>query len=63
MSDWLFRTLMTILSIIIIAQLVMLVITKPRPIMCLNGIIMEQHEDLWAQVGIFPTHCVTIDRN
>jgi hypothetical protein len=63
MSTWTFRTLMTILGIVIIAQLVMLVITKPRPIMCLGGVIMEQHDDMWIQVGMFPKFCVPIDKD
>lgn len=63
MSNWTYRILMTILAIVFISQLVVIVLTKPKPVACINGVIMEQHEDMWVQRGIFATQCMAIDKD
>jgi len=63
MNIWLFRTMMTILAVCVISQIVILALT-PQPIVgCVNGLIMEQHGDVWLQKGLLPQHCLLIDKD
>ena len=61
MSDWLYRIMMTILGIILISQLVVLALAPQPMVGCVNGLIMEQHKDMWVQKGLLPQHCVLVD--
>jgi len=65
MSKWTFRTLMTILSIVIISQFVMLAIAQPPQSMCLNGIVMvpDKGGDMWVQKGLWATYCIPVDKD
>lgn len=63
MSDWLYRTIMVLLGLMLCTQIYVIVTTKPKPVMCLNGVIMEQHENMWIQQGMFPTFCVPVDKD
>jgi hypothetical protein len=65
MSKWTFRTLMTILSIVIISQFVMLAIARPPQSMCLNGIVMvpDKGGDMWVQKGLWATYCIPVDKD
>jgi len=65
MSNWVFRTLMTILGIVIISQLVVLVLTPIPQRMCLNGIIMvpDKGGDMWVQKGLWATYCIPVDKD
>lgn len=61
MSDWIFRIMMTVMAIVIALQIFVLATTKPKPTMCVNGVIMEQQKDMWVQKGMFATQCMNID--
>jgi hypothetical protein len=53
--------MMTILGIILISQLVVLALAPQPMVGCVNGLIMEQHKDMWVQKGLLPQHCVLVD--
>jgi len=62
-SEWLYRGMMALLAIMFIGQ-VYIIATTPEPMVgCVNGIIMEQHADMWVQKGVWPRHCVEIDKD
>ena len=63
MNDWVYRTLMAILAVMITTQLYVIATTKPLPEQCLLGIVMQQHDIMWRQKGIWPTYCVPIDKD
>jgi hypothetical protein len=63
MSDWIYRSMMTILAIMLIGQIVLIALEPVPVIGCVNGYIMEQHNDMWVQRGILPQHCILIDRD
>jgi len=63
MNDWLYRIMMTVLAVCIISQIVVIVLTPAPVVGCVNGLIMEQHKDLWVQRGWLPEHCVLIDKD
>ena len=65
MSTWIFRTLMTVLGIVIISQFVILALTQPPQSMCLNGIVMvpDKGGDMWVQKGLWATHCMPVDKD
>jgi len=63
MNDWVFRGLMAVLAVMITTQLYVIATTKPQPEQCLLGIVMQQHEDMWVQKGMWPSRCVPIDKD
>jgi hypothetical protein len=65
MNTWVYRTLMTILGIVIVSQLVFLATAKPQQTMCLNGIVMVQDKggDMWVQRGLWATYCMPVDKD
>ena len=63
MTDWVFRGLMAVLATLIVLQLYVVATARPRPEMCLLGIVMQQHEDMWVQKGMWPSRCVPIDKD
>jgi hypothetical protein len=63
MSEWLYRSMMAILAIMFVGQ-VYIIVTQPEPVVgCINNIIMEQHQDMWIQKGIWPRHCIMTDKD
>ena len=63
MTDWIFRSLMAVLAMLIVGELYVAATTRPLPEMCLNGIIMQQHSDMWVQKGMWPCQCIPIDKD
>jgi len=65
MNTWVYRTLMTVLGIVIVSQLVFLVTAKPPQVMCLNGVVMVQDRagDMWVQKGLWATQCMPVDKD
>jgi len=63
MSEWLYRSMMASLAIMFILQ-VYVILATPEPVVgCVNNILMEQHQDMWIQKGIWPCHCIMIDKD
>jgi len=63
MSEWLYRSMMASLAIMFILQ-VYVILATPEPVVgCVNNILMEQHQDMWIQKGIWPRHCIMIDKD
>lgn len=63
MNDWVFKGLMAVLATLIVLQLYVVATAKPQPEQCLLGIVMQQHEDMWVQKGMWPSRCVPIDKD
>jgi hypothetical protein len=65
MNPWIFRTLMTIMGIVIASQVIMLALTPPAQSMCLGGIVMvpDRGGDMWVQKGLWATHCMPVDKD
>jgi hypothetical protein len=63
MNTWMYRIAMTLVAINLVMAVIMVVTAKPLPEMCLDGIIMQQHELMWTQKGLWPTHCMPIDKD
>jgi hypothetical protein len=65
MNKWVYRILMGLLWSMIMFGIFDAVTTKPPQEMCLAGIVMVQDKggDWWVQKGLFPTHCVQIDKD
>jgi hypothetical protein len=63
MSTWLYRIMMTLLAVILISQIVVIAITPAPVVECVNGYVMEQHKDMWAQRGLLPADCVPVDKD
>ena len=63
MNTWIYRALMAVLAVILAAQLWMLTTAKPQPEQCLLGIVMQQHQHMWQQKGLWPTYCIPIDKD
>jgi hypothetical protein len=65
MNTWVYRSLMTVLGIVIISQFVMLATARPLHTMCLNGILMvpDKGGDMWVQKGLWATHCMPVDKD
>jgi hypothetical protein len=63
MNTWMYRIAMTLLALNLAMGVYVVATTKPRPEMCLNGIIMQQHELMWVQKGIWATYCMPIDKD
>ena len=63
MSEWLYKGMMAVLAIMFIGQ-VYIIVTNPEPVVgCVNNIIMEQHQDMWIQKGMFPRYCIMTDKD
>ena len=65
MNTWVYKTLMTVLGIVIISQLVALALAPTPQPMCLNGIVMvpDKGGDMWVQRGLWATHCMPVDKD
>ena len=63
MNDWVFRGLMAVLATLIVLQLYVVATAKPQPEQCLLGIVMQQHQHMWQQKGLWPTYCIPIDKD
>jgi len=65
MNTWVYRTLMTLLGVVIISQMVMIALAKPQQVMCLNGVVMVQDRsgDMWVQKGLWATQCMPVDKD
>jgi len=65
MNPWIFRTLITVLGLVIVSQMVMLALAQPPQSMCLGGIVMVQNKagDMWVQKGLWATHCMPVDKD
>ena len=62
MNTWIYRALMAVLAVILATQLWLLT-AKPQPEQCLLGIVMQQHQHMWQQKGLWPTYCIPIDKD
>jgi len=65
MNIWVYRILMSVLAIMIAAQIYVAVTTVPPQRLCLAGIVMvlDKDKDMYVQQGLWPTYCMPIDRN
>ena len=64
MKQWLCRILVAVLAMNAAWDLAMVAMATP-PTMCLNGIMMtpQAGHALWVQKGMWPQHCLPVDRN
>lgn len=60
-----FNILFTLLAVNIAVGIYVAVTTPPTPTYCLSGIVMVQDKggDYMVQPGIFPRHCMAIDKD
>jgi len=65
LTKWLFRVLFTLLALNLILAVYKLISAPPVGYECLGGIVMtyNPHKDMYTQPGLFPEHCVTLDRD
>ena len=65
MNKWVYRTLMSILGLMIATQIYLLATTTPPPAQCIMGIVMVQdkNKDMYVQQGLWPTYCMPIDKD
>jgi len=63
MNTWVYRILMTLLIANIGIGVYALANQKPPQEMCINGILMQPHGDMWQQKGMWPTHCINVDKD
>ena len=63
MNDWVYRFFMAMIMAMLSLQVYLIATARPLPEMCLNGIIMQQHQDMWVQKGWLATHCMPIDKD
>ena len=63
MNTWLYRIMMTMLLANIAIGVYTVYTSTPPITQCLDGIVMEPHEDMWVQKGIWPQHCVPLDKD
>jgi len=63
MNTIVYRVIMTILLANIAFGGYAIVTYKAPPKSCVAGIIMEPKGDMMVQSGLFPTHCLPIDKD
>jgi len=65
MNKWIYRIFMGLLWSMIVVSIFMMLISKPPQGMCLGGIVMtpDKGGDMWVQKGLFPTHCMPVDKD
>ena len=65
MNKWIYRIFMGLLWSMIVVSIFMMLISKPPQVMCLGGIVMtpDKGGDMWVQKGLFPTHCMPVDKD
>lgn len=65
MNTWVYRILMALLAVMIATQVYAIATTKPKPEMCLSGIVMvpDKGGDMWVQKGLWATHCMPVDKD
>jgi hypothetical protein len=65
MTKWTYRILMTVLSANVVLGLWIVGSRQPEPTQCINGIIMvpDRGGDMWVQRGMWPTHCIMVDKD
>ena len=65
MNKWVYRILMSVLGIMIATQIYVLATTIPPAKQCLLGIVMvpDKSGDMYVQQGLWPTYCVSIDKD
>lgn len=63
MSDWVYRLFMAIILAMLALQVYLIATIKAKPVACINGVLMEQHEDMWIQKGLLATYCMPIDKD
>jgi len=56
---------MTVLAINVVLGLWIVGTRQPEPTQCINGIIMvpDRVGDMWVQRGMWPTHCIMVDKD
>jgi hypothetical protein len=56
---------MSVLAIMIATQIYVAVTTVPPQRLCLAGIVMvlDKDKDMYVQQGLWPTHCMPIDKD
>jgi hypothetical protein len=65
MNVWIYRILMGLLSVNILFGVYALATYQAPPKQCLNGIVMiqDKNKDMYVQQGLWPTYCITIDKD
>ena len=65
MNKWIYRIFMTLVWSMVAVSIFMMLISKPPQTMCLGGIVMtpDKGGDMWVQKGLFPTHCMPVDKD
>lgn len=65
MNKWIYRIFMTLVCSMVAVSIFMMLISKPPQTMCLGGIVMtpDKGGDMWVQKGLFPTHCMPVDKD
>jgi len=65
MKKWIYVILMGLLWSMVVVSIFSAVATKPPQVMCLGGIVMtpDKGGDMWVQKGLFPTHCMSVDKD
>ena len=65
MKDWTYRILMTLMAFNLALCLYASFAYQAPATMCLNGLVMVEHKNelMWVQKGLFPEHCVLVDKD
>jgi hypothetical protein len=65
MNDWVYRVIMAVLVINILFGVYAVATYQAPPKHCLAGIVMvlDKDKDMYVQQGLWPTHCMPIDRD